>query len=164
VRHVANDRTISRKQCMIIDDIDFQIATNVNKIPEIFSMTIHACYSAETSFQQLLLDCQHVSLSAVQMYGFTPLCERIFTELFAIKINNRGKNTRPFRVPEFPWQIRLDLPPICEIPRSSRALATPVVPRKNRVPGTCPAKFARAFLRLCGKRPRSEFQRRDAHP
>jgi len=53
-----------------------------------------------------------------------PLRGRIFTELFAIKINNRGKNTWPSGVPEFPWQILLDLPPICEIPPSRPPLRT----------------------------------------
>jgi hypothetical protein len=65
----VNGRTISRKQRVTIDDFDFQIATNVNKIPEIFSMTIRACCSAETSFQQLSPNCQRIPLSAMQTHG-----------------------------------------------------------------------------------------------
>jgi len=52
-----------------------------------------------------------------------PLRGKIFTELFAIKINNRGKNTWPFGVPEFPWQIRLDQSVKSHPSPTSRALA-----------------------------------------
>jgi len=64
-----------------------------------------------------------------------PLRGKIFTELFAIKINNRGKNTWPFGVPEFPWQIRLDLPPICEIP------SLPHLARSRSQPPWCRRKI-----------------------
>jgi len=61
-----------------------------------------------------------------------PLCGRIFTELFAIKINNRGKNIWP--------NSRI---PVTDSPRPSSNLRNPPFPRSVRslTPSRCRRKI-----------------------